>query len=66
MKDPCMSVNCVAWSPNGSFIGKFKEIKENSLIWGDSDIVLIGKHIFALPLNRGCVFKTYCAIVFLP
>lgn len=21
MKDPCMSVNCVAWSPNGSFIG---------------------------------------------
>ena len=30
MKDPCMSVNRVAWSPNGSFFGKFKEIQENS------------------------------------
>ena len=30
MKDPCMSVNRVAWSPNGSFFGKFKVIQENS------------------------------------
>lgn len=29
MKDPCMSVNRVAWSPTGSLFGKFKEILEN-------------------------------------